>query len=196
MLTDQVVLTFPYHSAKIQRLPPSEYEILGPAVEVFDFDWSIAPFGHLEAGRTSKTLPLRFTRGGVFNALLILFTLQMDAADGMAEADAAAPDGEPCDREGIDSDYTSGPENLETHWDQPARYLPIELQVREGDTLQVTATHNLHDVEKIHLHGVSETMLSGSIGHFEFLDTHANPSPLGMKLGVGLSTRSRPPAQS
>ena len=187
-LTDQVILSFPYHSAKIQRLPASEYEVLGPPVEIFDFDWANAnDVEELGGGRTCKPVSLTFTRGGVCNALLLTFTLQMDADPKLPHLDARAEGGEPIDLEGIDSDYSSGVDNPETHWDQPARFLPIELHVSQGDKLQVTARHSLHDLEQINLYGVTDRMLNGALGHFEFLD-----SGLGTKLQVVLSQRRAP----
>ena len=191
-LTDQVILSSPYHSVKLQRLPSSEYDILGPPVEVFDFDWAHAEPGELEAGRTCAVKQLTFSRGGVCNALLLTFSLQMDAEAGMAEADAAAADGEPIDLQGVDADYSSGMDNPETHWDQPARFLPIELHVSQGDTLQLVARHNLHDLEQIHLYNIQDRMLNGALGHFEFLD---NGSP-GDKLHIVLSRRRAPGSEA
>ena len=176
---DQCVLSYPFHSTKLQRIAPSEYEVLGDAVELFDFDWAHAELGgDLERGRTSPPLPLRFRRGGVFNALVLYFTLQMDAEPGMArELDGA---------EG-DDDYSSGLDNAHTHWDLPARFLPVELQVQQGDALTLVATHNVHDVDYIRLYGVGDAMVRGMIGA-----THLIDSDLGAKLGVSLSRKPPP----
>ena len=178
-LTDQVVVTYPYHSGKPQRLAPSEYDLLGPALEVFDFDWAHEEnVGELNEGRTSPPLPLRFSRGGVCNALMILFTLQMDAHDGMEKASGEAYD------PSVDNDYSSGLDNIYTHWDNPMRFLPVELAVKQGDVLQCVATHNAHDLDNISLYGVTEAMTAspGGIGNHNLID-----EPKVEKLGVFLS---------
>ena len=46
---------------------------------------------------------------------MLLFTLQMDAVDGMARAD-----GEEFDPN-LDTDYSSGLDNVHTHWENPMR---------------------------------------------------------------------------
>ena len=180
MRTDQLVLTYPFYSGKLQRLPPSEYEALGPPLEIFDFPWATAEPGTLEKGRMTAPMTLSFNRGGVFNALQLLFTLQMDAAPGMETAE-----GETFDPE-CDTDYSSGLDNPETHWDNPIRFLPAELHVAQGDTLQLVATHNEHDLSHIALHGVTEGMLTppGGIGHPELTD-----STIAHKLSVSLNMR-------
>ena len=180
MRTDQLVLSFPYHSGKLQRCDSTEYEILGPALEVFDFDWSLAEPGSLEEGRTNQSpLTLKFSRGGVCNCLMILFTLQMDAKEGMEKAD-----GEDYDPH-VDNDYSSGMDNEYTHWDNPMRFLPVEINVAQGDELQVVCSHNAHDLDFIRLFGVTNTMLRepGGLGSRHLVD-----SEMGAKLGVSMST--------
>ena len=111
---------------------------------------------------------------------MLLFTLQMDTVDGMARAD-----GEEFDPN-LDTDYSSGLDNVHTHWDNPMRFLPVELHVAQGDTLQMVARHNAHDLEQVRLYGVNERMLAppGGIGHTQLID-----SEQGEKLGVVLSRK-------
>ena len=181
--TDQVVLSYPFHSGKCQRMAPGEYEILGPPHEVFDLDWTTTAPGELEEGRVSPPTRMRFSRGGVCNALMLLFTLQMDAVEGMERADGEAYDPE------RDNDYSSGFDNVHTHWDNPIRFLPVELAVQQGDELQLVCEHNEHDLQHVRLYSVTDAMLQppGGIGHKEFID-----GEIGMKLGVSLSVRKAP----
>ena len=165
-------------------MPSSEYDLLGPPLEIFDWDWAHEETpGELNEGRTSAPLPLTFSRGGVCNALMILFTLQMDAHAGMERASGEAYD------PAVDDDYSSGMDNPLTHWDNPMRFLPVELAVRQGDKLTLVATHNAHDIEKIALYGVTDSMITppGGIGNRQLID-----SPLGEKLGVFLSAKKKP----
>ncbi len=66
------------------------------------------------------------------------------------------------------------------------RFLPVELHVAQGDTLQMVARHNAHDLEQVRLYGVNERMLAppGGIGHTQLID-----SEQGEKLGVVLSRK-------
>ena len=105
----------------------------------------------------------------MLNGLLLFFTLQMDAAEGMA------PPSDPT------AEYSSGLDNPETHWDMPVRFLPVELHVRAGDKLTLSASHNLHDVHEIKLTGVEPRMVSKAVGHKQFLT-----NDVGKKLGVQL----------
>jgi len=86
---------------------------------------------------------LRFTRTGIFNSLVFYFSLNMDD----------------CGENG----YTSGLENEATHWDLPTRFLPVELRVRKGQALRMTAHASYHNVEQLRLHQVPAEMI-GEVG--------------------------------
>lgn len=174
LLADQLVLTHPYHSTKLQRLADSEYDVLAPPVELFDFDWAGEIPGTLAEGRTGKQQTFWFNKSGCFNGVLITFTLQMDAREGMASDDG--------DDTEENATYSSGFDNPETHWDNPVRFLPVELHVQAGQTLYITPTHNLHDLDHIEIGGVRESMLG--LGHRSFLCTATSEPPL--RLGVTL----------
>ena len=148
--------------------------------QVFDFDWTVAAPGELEEGRTAPVKRLRFARGGVFNALMLTFTLQMDAHASMAHGDPQYPYDE-----ALDSDYSSGFDNPETHWDNPIRFLPLELNVKQGDELQLLARHHVHDLDHIALHGVTEAMMAspGGVGHREMVDNEVC-SQLGLSMSM------------
>ena len=74
--TDQLVLSHPYHSVKLQRMAEADYTILGEPLELFDFDWTVEEPGTLAKGRSRPPMPLSFSRAGVFNAIVLYFTLQ------------------------------------------------------------------------------------------------------------------------
>ena len=67
--------------------------------------------------------------------------------------------------------------NAETHWDQPLRYLPVELHVTAGPTLRLAAHHDLHDIDHLWVSAVTKEMLG--LGH-----RHLIGSSVGERLGV------------
>ena len=155
----QVVLTRPYYAAKLQRLSPRDYRVLGPAVTLFEYDWRGEPIDTLTRERHSAAQPLAFDAAGVFNALALVFTLQMD--------------------EDASNDYSDGLDNPSTHWDQPIRFLPVEMRVAPGDRLRISATSNEHDVSQIRLSGATPEMVTGMVGAHGLLSSTA-----GARLGV------------
>lgn len=165
-------MSHPYHHTKLQRLDSSEYQILGPSLEIFEFDWTQEEPGTLAKGRTTSALPLRFDCPGICNGLLIYFTLQMDAREGMASINGEDTE--------ASAEYSSGFDNPHSHWDTPIRFLPVELHVRKGDELALTARHNLHDLDHLKISGIPPSML-GAVGHKEFLT-----NDVGKRLGVTL----------
>ena len=87
------------------------------------------------------------THDGVLNAFLVYFHLH-------------------CDDE---NHFSSGPDNPDlTAWDQNMRYLPIEINVRAGMTLLVTAEHD-HQQVRVGLPQLRPEWLQGSVGHIELL---------------------------
>lgn len=95
----------------------------------------------LEARTTSK--PLAITADGTLNALLLYFSLELDA----------------------EHSYSSGVECAESHWEQNTRWLPHELRVRRGQTLTLLATHDDHHVSTLRIPDVTAEMLDGMLGH-------------------------------
>ncbi|KAL3896362.1 MAG: hypothetical protein SGPRY_013289, partial [Prymnesium sp.] len=139
----QVILSYPYASDKMQRSPPGYHTPLAPPVHLFDFDWAKGPLETLCDERTTNEIPLVFTKAGTFNAVALLFTLGMDD-----------------DRE---NDYSDFLENTQTHWDQPVRFLPRELRVNKGDTLTMVASHNDNDIHRIKISGIKKAMAMGQL---------------------------------
>jgi len=162
--TEQVILTRPYHSFKLQRCPPSDYKILADPIQLFDFDWGSGPIDTLANSRESPPTPFTFKASGIFNAMAIIFTMQMDDL----------PEG----------DYSGGLDNLDTHWDQPIRFLPIELRVNKGETLKLTSRHNDNDVHWMKVSGIQPEMLRGMLGAHNML--HPDNREIAEKLGVVL----------
>ena len=148
----QLLTSAPVHSAKLQRMDPSDYKLLCAPVQLFDFDWAGAPLEWLEAPTREVTLPLRFSRAGIFNAVAVWFSLDMDSTP--------------------ENMYSSGLDNPGTHWDQPVRFLPLELHVSKGQSLRATFRHSEHDLEKVTLHGVPAEMGRGAVGFPAILASH------------------------
>ena len=103
-LCDLPMTPEPLASAKLQHMQPHEWVRLAPPIPLFTWEWASVPIERLKDSGTSAPLPLRFERSGVFNALLLYFTLDLD--------------GEPL------NSVSSGPESATSHWDQGARWLP------------------------------------------------------------------------
>ena len=102
----------------------------------------------------------------------------MDAREGMANMDG--------DDTEESATYSSGMDNPDTHWDMPIRYLPVELKVRGGDRLELSCTHNLHDLEQVVVSGVTPRML-GDIGRKDLLGAE-----IATKLGVVMEMAKAP----
>ena len=91
--SEQLVLSHPYYHTKLQRLEESEYEVLGPPVQLFEWDWAHEePPGHHGMGGTLPPTPMPMSKSGVLNGLLLYFTLQMDAHEGMEAQDPSYAD--------------------------------------------------------------------------------------------------------
>ncbi|KAL1530096.1 hypothetical protein AB1Y20_001018 [Prymnesium parvum] len=140
----QVVIPYPYASDKIQRSPPGYHKPLAQPVHLFDFDWGRGPLDTLCDERLTNEIPFIFTVSGTFNAIALLFSMQMDMDP--------------------EHDYSDFLENPDTHWDQPIRFLPNELRVNKGETLRMIAAHNDNDIHQIKLLGVKRAMLEGQLG--------------------------------
>jgi len=140
----QVIMSHPYYSFKLQHSPERYFKPLADPVHLFDFDWGSGPLDTLADSRTTEGKVFTFRTSGTFNAIAILFTLQMDSDP--------------------EHDYSACMDNPDTHWDQPIRFLPTELSVLKGQTLKMIATHNEHDVEQIKIRGVREDMQLGQVG--------------------------------
>ena len=140
----QVVISHPYASYKLQRSPKGYHKQLAAPVHLFDFDWGSGDLETLLEDRTSPDKYLTFTASGTFNAIALYFTMQMDHVP--------------------EHDYSAFMDNPDTHWDQPIRFLPTELRVNKGETLKLVARHNDNDIHQIKISGIKPDMLQGQIG--------------------------------
>ena len=134
----QIVISHPYASDKVQRSPKGYHKQLAAPVHLFDFDWASGDLETLCDDRTTADTYINFSTSGTFNAVALYFTMQMDY--------------EP------EHDYSAFLDNPGTHWDQPIRFLPSELRVSKGETLKLVARHNDNDIHQIKISGIKPDM--------------------------------------
>ena len=144
-LCDLPMTPEPLASAKVQHLKPTEWKQLSKPMRLFTFELANAPLEGLREGGTSPPLPFSIERSGVFNALLLYFSLDLD--------------GDPSNI------VTSGPECATSHWDQGARWLPMECHVKKGQKLSLIATHSDHHVATMQVSGILPEMVQSAVGH-------------------------------
>ena len=164
---EQVVLTRPYHSFKLQRCPPEHYRILADPIPLFTFDWARGDIDSLAHAREMPPKPFTFSASGTFNAFALTFDLQMD--------------------DDLSGDYSGGLDNVGCHWDQPIRFLPVELRVRKGDKLHLASRHNDNDLNWMKISGIRPEMLHGMLGARNLLEPSMRyvAERLGVVLQVG-----------
>ena len=95
---------------------------------------------------TTPPLKLRFSATGTLNCFAVHFTLDLD--------------GNP------ENCISSGRENLSSHWEQNARWLPVELAVRQGHELSLEASHSDHHLRTLRIPDVRrEHVPANAVGH-------------------------------
>ena len=145
-LCDLALSPEPLATLKLHHMRPSDdYTLLSRPLRLFDFDLAGASLDRMLEPRTTDRLPLAITAGGVLNALVIYFSLDLDGNPAHA--------------------YSSGLDSAGSHWEMNTRWLPHELRVRRGQSLSLIATHTDHHVSTLRIPDVTADMLAGGVGH-------------------------------
>ena len=142
-----VLTANPNEPLKLQHLPAGAYRRLAPPVRLLQIDWEHAPLDQLAGGGESAPSLLHIESDGLLTALVLYFSLDLDGDD---------------DGDG-DEPLSTGPDSASSAWDQRARYLPVALGVRAGDSLQLSATYTQTYVRTIEVAGHTEDMLTHEI---------------------------------
>lgn len=139
----------PLANLKLQHLDEhADYRVLAPPLRLFDFPWATCepPSAILASRTTTPPLKLRFSATGTLNCFAVHFTLDLD--------------GNP------ENCISSGRENLSSHWEQNARWLPVELAVRQGHELSLEASHSDHHLRTLRIPDVRrEHVPANAVGH-------------------------------
>lgn len=130
---------------KLQHRPPDEHVRLAPPLRLFEFDFAHTPIDELACSRSAPELSVTFERDGLLTAFLIYFELH---ADRMHR-------------------FSNGPHQPRLiAWDQSVRYLPIEVRVRVGQCMAVSAYHD-YEAVRVGVPHLTPNMVAGCVGHTE-----------------------------
>jgi type II protein arginine methyltransferase len=145
--TDMAFAPRAHTGCKLQHWPPDEHVRLAPPLRLFEFDFAHTPIDELACSRSAPELSVTFERDGLLTAFLIYFELH---ADRMHR-------------------FSNGPHQPRlVAWDQSVRYLPIEVRVRAGQRVAVSAYHD-YEAVRVGVPHLTPDMVAGCVGHTEVM---------------------------